>query len=452
MPSNNDPRSVIDLFAGPIPGGWDLGARALGLDPVGLELDDAACATRRAAGLRTMQCDVAAVDFDCGWLGQRRYGLIASPPCQAFSMAGKGAGREAIGVYLDAVQQTMEGKPPSREELDEECDDERAHLVLEPLRWALALRPRWIALEQVRPVLPIWEAIATALRSVGYTADVGVRSFERYGVPQTRARALLIASLDGPVTLPPATHQRYLPPRTDDDGLFALSSLRRVHRDDRHLPPWVSMAEALGWGMTERPAVTVAAKPSETGGNRGLAAGTGATATIDGERERGAWLEHTQRDGSTGEYARRSLDEPAFTVAGNSDRWMIHGLRQSNRTNATVRRVSEPAPTMFFGRSCNEVTWVFDRPATSLNGDPRVAEPGRHDPDLSGSQYGSGTVRVSVEQAATLQTFPAGYPWQGTRGQQFTQVGNAVPPLAAFHILQAVTGLQAVGEGLADAA
>lgn len=32
--------NAVDLFAGP--GGWDVGARELGLDPLGIELDDAA--------------------------------------------------------------------------------------------------------------------------------------------------------------------------------------------------------------------------------------------------------------------------------------------------------------------------------------------------------------------------------------------------------------------------
>ena len=78
---------AIDLFAGP--GGWDVGAAALGIEPVGVEYDDAACATREAAGLRTMQADVSALDpADFGPCDL----LIASPPCQAWSMAGKRKG------------------------------------------------------------------------------------------------------------------------------------------------------------------------------------------------------------------------------------------------------------------------------------------------------------------------------------------------------------------------
>ena len=59
--------NVLDLFAGA--GGWDIAAHRLGIDPVGLELDDDCCATRKAAGLRTMQCDIAAVVLtpECGW-------------------------------------------------------------------------------------------------------------------------------------------------------------------------------------------------------------------------------------------------------------------------------------------------------------------------------------------------------------------------------------------------
>lgn len=80
--------AIVDLFAGH---GWDVAARALELpDPLGIEWDDAACATRRAAGMPTLQADIAALDpLDFGPVD----GLIASPPCQSFSGAGKGLGQ-----------------------------------------------------------------------------------------------------------------------------------------------------------------------------------------------------------------------------------------------------------------------------------------------------------------------------------------------------------------------
>lgn len=166
--------NALDLFAGP--GGWDYAAAGLGLDPLGIEHDDAACATRAAAGLRTVQADVSALDPD-------DFGpvdlLIASPPCQAWSMAGKRGGEADKGLVYELTDHIAQGREIVNPITG--WEDERSKLVTEPLRWALALRPRYIALEQVPPVLDYWKHIAEILRGEGYSAWAGILEAERYG-------------------------------------------------------------------------------------------------------------------------------------------------------------------------------------------------------------------------------------------------------------------------------
>jgi DNA (cytosine-5)-methyltransferase 1 len=46
--------------------------------------------------------------------------------------------------------------------------------------------------------------------------------------------------------------------------------------------------------------------------------------------------------------------------------------------------------------------------------------------------------RLTVEEAAAIQTFPSDMDWCGPQSARFRQVGNAVPPVLAWHIATAV--------------
>ena len=54
--------------------------------------------------------------------------------------------------------------------------------------------------------------------------------------------------------------------------------------------------------------------------------------------------------------------------------------------------------------------------------------------------------RLTVEEAATLQSFPDDVEWHGRTGSQFKQIGNAVPPRLAFHVATALRRALDYGE------
>jgi DNA (cytosine-5)-methyltransferase 1 len=215
---------IVDLFAGP--GGWDEGLALLGeRDVIGLEVDDDACATAEAAGHVRIQTDVAA-DDPATYTGAE--GLIASPPCQDWSSAG----RRSDGGTRDLTGQVV--------------------------RWVRGIRPRWVVCEQVREVLPAWRTYAAELEHDGYRTWVGLVDAANYGVPQRRVRALLVADLARTSAGPVATHHQHT-------SLFGE-------------PQWVTMADALGWDgyldrrnngapiiHTDRPAPTVTGAGVGTG-------------------------------------------------------------------------------------------------------------------------------------------------------------------------------------------
>jgi DNA (cytosine-5)-methyltransferase 1 len=445
------PPLIADLFAGP--GGWDLGAAALGLRLHGIEYDPTVCLTRRAAGWETLHADVGAVDprrftlrpalstlaVEAGLPAV--YGLIGSPPCPLWSQAGSKAGwgvadiitaaigpvlagePDAVGHARQAAYEALRGEPeddgsmlallglPSDADLAASNTAYEASMVLEPARWVAALRPRWVALEQVTAVAPLWAEMAAGLARLGYSAWSGILTATDYGVPQKRRRAILIASLDREVGEPPRTH--------GGEGQ----------------PEHVSMRRALGWD-----------------GDVGFPRLDDRGDSPDGYRERD-WF---------------SADGPAPTLTEKARSWVLRpgtpyselGPDGSNG-HRRLHDLDEPAPSLVFGHDSAGWQWVppdhlntgrdwkeggtradaqtitVDAPAPTITGVPGQALWQWDDE----TDVPAGAKRVTEDEAAVLQTFPVGYPWQGGRSARFSQIGDAVPPLLAHHVLAEATGL-----------
>ena len=174
---------ALDLFAG---SGWGVACQELGIDEYGVEIMPAALETRKINGMKTIYNDVwdvdkaAGLDFDM---------LIASPPCQSFSSAGKGSGRKALYDVLWVARNFPYGDIDKLREYGEVFGDDRTALVLAPLEYIHRYRPKYIAMEQVPAVLPVWQEYKTILESLGYSVWTDNVHAEQFGVPQTRKRA-----------------------------------------------------------------------------------------------------------------------------------------------------------------------------------------------------------------------------------------------------------------------
>lgn len=200
----------LGIFGGV--GGWDLHDYELDICTTSLEKDPTAQATAVAAHTANSSCvDVTEYQLSPGHPYQL---LKGSPPCGPFTVAGKGAGRSALELLLWAIEFAGHNMSVPRVI----GVDAESQLVLEPLRLIIQAFDSYafesVALEQTREVQPIWDAYAVVLRKLGYSVATGVVSAEQYGVPQTRKRAVLLASRIREVALPKPTHTRFRPNTT----------------------------------------------------------------------------------------------------------------------------------------------------------------------------------------------------------------------------------------------
>lgn len=418
------PQVVIDCFAGP--GGWEEGLRILGRgdETIGVEWDEVACATARAAGHKRILGDVSKVPPPKGFCVR---GYIGSPPCQGWSRAGKGKSvldRERVHELVDRMARGEDAHDFTT------WQDPRSSLAAEPVRWVRELNPQWIALEQVEAVLPLWEHMGEVFRGWGYNVWVGKLCAADYGVAQERRRAVLMASRLFAVGPPAPTHARI----PQEEGL--LSGGRRK---------WVSMAEALLWGADD-----LVGFPRKHDGQ-------GEPLVLDGEEYRARDLRTADQPAQVVTEARswdrypmfsatnvrpnsaaRRADEPAPTVAlgHNTPRWVDEEVVRDVREAVAARvspRVNNQSGTLF------DFAWPLDRPAPTVAGRGLVPMPGANANRFNGSTKSRNDgIRVTYDEGATIQSFAVGYPWAGGHTAIWRQIGDAVPPLLAAHILSAL--------------
>ncbi|MBS3911364.1 MAG: DNA cytosine methyltransferase [Hydrogenophaga sp.] len=382
--------------------------------------------------------------------GHEAWVLIGGPPCQAYSLAGR-----------------------SRRAKDKTFHtDEKHFLYREYLRIIRVHRPTIFVMENVKGLLssqhsgnPMFDRILADLSKPAEGLEYEIRSFvkpgngdelepgdyvipsERYGIPQCRHRVILLGVRKG-AGLPRhellETVSKAVTVRQAIDDLPRIRS--RLSSGDS-LDAWrkaVQVAPACveGWNTeTERSmteamrAFAAAATYTSVGGAfiaREYKRSKNPTELQQWlhDRSLGGVCQHEARSHMASDLARYLFSACFAHSFGYSARLDIFPKKLlPEHSNVHVEgHEAIPFKDRFRVQCRNE-------PATTVVA--HIAKDGHYYIHYDPAQCRSLTVR----EAARLQTFPDNYFFAGNRTEQYTQVGNAVPPLLAHKLAKVVRSL-----------
>jgi DNA (cytosine-5)-methyltransferase 1 len=388
--------------------------------------------------------------------GAEDWVLIGGPPCQAYSLAGRSR--------------------RTRESLEKFESDEKHFLYREYLRIIRRHKPAVFVMENVKGMLsskhggaPIFDRIVADLSSPGNGLEYQIRSLvkpgvageidpqdfvieaERFGVPQGRHRVILFGvRSDVARSVPELSSAPKCfvlgdenTPVTVGEALSGLPRLRsRLSREpdghDRWLSALSEAVEELRWHESPRLMATIAEMRAAAVNAREVVS-TGAPflpydATDNTMRDRlhdwfiderlGGVIQHETRA-----HMRSDLYRYLFAAA------------YGNVEKESPKIADFPTPLLPKHDNVNLDKVPFaDRFRVQLKGSwsstvvAHIAKDGHYFIHPDPSQCRSLTVR----EAARLQTFQDNYFFAGNRTEQYTQVGNAVPPLLARKIAHVV--------------
>lgn len=263
-------------------------------------------------------------------------------------------------------------------------DDPKNLLVKSFIDYAEYLKPRIIIMENVAEIEKGFEGkytqeIVNRLKSVGYNVSYSVLNAADYGVPQRRRRAFFIANRDGiNFSIPEPTHVK-----NGNDG-------------SKHVNVWDAIGdlESLkhGEGYDLYP-YKVAPQNSFQ---------------VFVRNKNGYYKNHIAKKLQPKQYERISSIKP-----GQGHKDLPPHLQVKGGYSGAYGRLTKEmiAPTI--------TRWVF-HPGSGRWGHPVDAR------------------LLSIREVARIQSFPDSYDFIGTYTQQAGQLGNAVPPLLMYRILQSL--------------
>ncbi|HZR61562.1 MAG TPA: DNA cytosine methyltransferase [Xanthobacteraceae bacterium] len=453
---------VLDLFAGC--GGLSLGFKAAGYEiSAAVEIDPLAARSHslnffkhcseteiehhaKPRDIVRIDPEELVADFKLGGAANAFDVIVGGPPCQAYARVGRAKLRE-IAEHPEAFKV-----------------DPRANLYLRYLKYIECLQPLALLMENVPDILNfgghnIVQEIVETLDDMGYEAQYSLINSAHHGVPQMRDRVFMVAfhkSLGAEVHFPRATHRCTLPSGYAGTrsvalkliDLFSGGGYKEPDIGGPDLPLAITAQEAIG----DLPPITLHREgrlkrgarrftlltPYPERSLRKLSAYARHMRTWpDFENAEGVYdhvLRYLPRDTEIFEAMREGDEYPAAHRVANAlfeEKAKKLRIKRGNSEWKRLHRSMVPPydPTKFPNR-----WWKLrkDGPARTL-----MAHIGKD--TYSHIHYDSRQGRViTVREAARLQSFPDGFVFAGTMNPAFRQIGNAVPPLMAQAIAEAM--------------
>jgi DNA (cytosine-5)-methyltransferase 1 len=456
MGASRDKLTTLDLFSGA--GGFSLGLELAGFRSVGaIDISEVAGQTFAAnfgprplsrfgpkeGDLRRIRPgELSRALSKAG--GAELDLLVAAPPCQGFSRIGRGkldwmADREGAFVL-----------------------DPRNHLYRQAVALLRELRPRAFLYENVAGILHVrgdnvGERVCEAVAASGYRVRAAILNSAWFGVPQSRERLFVIGVRDD-LDLEPVFPRR-LHSVTVTRGHFSQATMSNtLWRRPEFFVPFADLpaADHLASPVTVRQAL--ADLPSFTGHLRAQREGTRyrprreSMPAVSYRREppndycelMRNWPGLNQPDAVTDHFCRCTpRDYDTFRRMKVGDRYN-EALAIARDRYAEARFAwwpgSGPRPTRAdfippYPDDCFDEKWRKldpNQPAYTITAHLSKDT-------YSHIHHNSRQARaITMREAARLQGFPDGFAFAGNMGDMFTQIGNAVPPLLAAAVGEAI--------------
>ncbi|BAZ30306.1 cytosine specific DNA methyltransferase [Cylindrospermum sp. NIES-4074] len=311
------------------------------------------------------------------WLGLQREELkvlIGGPPCQGFSR-NIPAGYRYLNEHRNQLYRTF-------------------------LEFVQEFRPIYVIIENVPEILSAYKGvvkneITEQLELLGYKVTSNSLNAANYGVPQTRARAFFLASLDRVLKFPEPTNFGDI--RSD---YRTKKSCHQMNLLESNIAPIVTVKDAIG----DLPLLNAGQKYDDEG--YPLASQTA--------------YQDILRNGST---------KIVNHIARALSPIQMARVRLLKEGQDARDLPSELAPKKHYSGAYGRLYW--DKPARTIT--RWVFHPG------SGRFFHPTQDRtITIREAARLHSYPDNFHFLGTYTEMASQIGESVPPLLAKAIAESI--------------